>query len=109
MPKDSHDEFHAFVDTIIEAANSLPSSLPSSRISSVLLYAAARYNVFNYVRAGESLEHQDEAVGYFLGQYRLMLEEHFADAAFIGESQHAPTSGIARPGDPTSPPSAKRG
>ena len=68
-------------DAFIELANKYGEQGAVGKVSSALLFAAARYNAF-YVAAVEniSLENeQDVAMQYFTEQYQKMLHDNFED------------------------------
>ena len=74
-------EFFEMADAFIELANKFGEQGAVGKVSSALLFAAARYNAF-YVAAVEniSLENeQDLAMQYFTDQYQKMLTDNFED------------------------------
>jgi hypothetical protein len=76
---DMPQEFSDLVDQFIELANRLGRTWPTGRISSVIMYAAARYNAFNFeVRDPEPEKNRERAAEYFVEQYRAMLRENMA-------------------------------
>jgi len=78
MPTDNSKEFFEVVDEFVRLANELNARWPSSRISSAMLYAAARYNAFNFRKLDASPDtNREQAVEYFCEQYREMLLENF--------------------------------
>ncbi len=67
-------EFYDVVDEFINQANQLAERWPTSRVSSAILYAAARYNAFNfYELEDDPATNREGAVEYFCEQYRNML------------------------------------
>ena len=49
MPEDDvPNEFFDVVDEFVHLANKLNEKWPTSRVSSAIMYAAARYNAFNF-------------------------------------------------------------
>lgn len=76
---DVPQEFFDLVDQFIELANSLCRTWPTSRISSALMYAAARYNAFNFFALDpEPDKNRERAFEYLSEQYRAMLRENMA-------------------------------
>ena len=70
-------EFYDVVDRFINLANELGKEWPRSRISATLMFAAARYNVFNWLHREVDLEQTlDEAVTYYGDQYEEMFREN---------------------------------
>ena len=70
-------EFYDLVDKFINLANELTGKYNTTRISSVLSFAAARYSVFNFYATDGSIETERVGVEYYLEQYQLMLEDNF--------------------------------
>lgn len=77
------DTFFARADAHIHLANDQSRAVESSKVSASMLYGVARFNAF--VSAGwvgsreEMTERREEVIGYFLKQYRAMLEDHLDD------------------------------
>jgi hypothetical protein len=73
-------EFFDAVDRFIVLANELTRDNNNSRVSSILMYAAARYNAHTVISLDEDpLAHRDEAIDYLTEQYRRMLLENFEE------------------------------
>lgn len=76
-------EFWDRADEIIALANHQVKESTVGKVSSSLLYAAARFNSFNVANSASSKDEmkndRDEAIAYFLEQYRKMLEENIDD------------------------------
>ena len=71
---DVPQEFYDLVDEFINLANKLGETWPSSRVSSAILFAAARYNAFNfYSLEADPESNREGAVEYFCEQYKTML------------------------------------
>ena len=71
---DVPEEFYDLVDEFVSLANELGESWPPSRVSSAILFAAARYNAFNfYALEADPESSREGAVEYFCEQYRIML------------------------------------
>ncbi len=76
---DPLQEFYDLVDQFIELANKLGRTRPTSRISSAIMYAAARYNAFNFeILDPEPEKNRERASEYFVEQYRAMPRENLA-------------------------------
>ncbi len=74
---DVSPEFFDQVSEFIEVANRQNRKWPTSRVSSAILYAAARYNAFNFQVLDSDAAHNTEtAVNYYCQQYRAMLLEN---------------------------------
>jgi hypothetical protein len=70
-------EFYDLVDRFIALANEASSSHAISRVSSVIMYAAARYNAHCMLALDpRAAENRQAATDYFAKQYRAMLEEN---------------------------------
>ena len=76
-------EFWERADQIIELANKQVSGSEIGKVSSSLLYAAARFNSFNVASKADNVEEmkkdKEEAIKYFTEQYKKMLEENLDD------------------------------
>lgn len=75
------EEFFAMADAFIELANKYGEQGAVGKVSSALLFAAARYNAF-FVSAVENISLEDEkgvAMRYFTDQYQKMLNDNFED------------------------------
>lgn len=70
-------------DAIINLANDQSSDESISRVADSLLYAAARYNAFDYWRfhhnEQEFTESRDEAISDCMNRFQKMLEDNFDD------------------------------
>lgn len=78
MTDDVPAEFFEAVDRFIAVANELTRHNNNSRVSSVLMYAAARYNAHTMIALDDDpREHRDRAVDYLTDQYRRMLIDNF--------------------------------
>jgi len=77
MAKKVPQEFYDAVDKFIAVANDLFEKHGVERVSAVILFAAARYNAHCMLTGDpDALKNREEAVKYFVEQYRLMLEEN---------------------------------
>lgn len=76
-------EFWDRADEIIAVANDQIKEATVSKVSSSLLYAAARFNSFNVANSASDAEEmkrdREEAIRYFTEQYRNMLIENLDD------------------------------
>ena len=64
---DVPQEFYDVVDEFINLANDLGTTWPRSRVSATLMFAAARYNVYNWLNRDVDLEQSlEEAVAYYV-------------------------------------------
>lgn len=74
---DVPQEFYDVVDRFINLANELGTTWPPSRVSATLMFAAARYNVYNWLNRDVDLEQTlEEAVSYYRDQYEEMFREN---------------------------------
>jgi len=74
---DVPQEFYDVVDKFINLANELGTTWPRSRISATLMFAAARYNVYNWLNRDVDLEQTlEQAVIYYREQYEEMFREN---------------------------------
>ena len=74
-------QFFEMADAFIELANKYGEQGAVGKVSSALLFAAARYNAF-YVAAVENISlesERDVAMQYFTQQYQKMLNDNFED------------------------------
>ena len=81
--KEVDDTFWDRADSFIEKANEFSDQVSAGKVSSSLLYAAARFNSFIVSSSAESAEEMEQdkeaAIEYFVGQFRKMLEENLDD------------------------------
>ncbi len=80
---DKDKEFYEMADAFIAVANGHSGKAEQGKVSATFLYAAARFNTFLVASASSSADEfssrKDEAVEYFVAEYKKMLEEHFTD------------------------------
>jgi hypothetical protein len=70
-------EFYDLVDRFFDLANELTHDHATSRVSAVIMFAAARYNAHCLLSLDpDALDNREAAVSYFVGQYRSMLEDN---------------------------------
>jgi hypothetical protein len=71
------DEFLEAADKFVALANELGDKASPDWVRAVMMYAAARYNAFNWLtsdeKAGQTI---DEAAAYFRGEYETMFREN---------------------------------
>lgn len=76
-------EFWERTDKIIALANEQVKGSTTGKVSSSLLYAAARFNAFNVASSAGDVEEmkkdKEEAIKYFTEQYKNMLIENLDD------------------------------
>jgi hypothetical protein len=76
-------EFWDRADEVIALANKQVKESTVAKVSSSLLYATARFNSFNVANSASSKEEiqqdREEAIKYFVEQYKKMLEENLDD------------------------------
>jgi len=67
-------EFHEISNEFVNLANSLSEKWPRSRISATLMYAAARFNAYNWLSGQTDPDQtESEATAYYSQQYREMF------------------------------------
>jgi len=81
---DKDKEFYEMADSYIALANEQSNGeVHPGKVSATFLYAAARFNTFLVASAAESADEfaskKEEAINYFMAEYKKMLDEHFAD------------------------------
>jgi len=72
-------EFYEMVDEFVYLANKLGGDQDTTRISSVIMFAAARYNAFNFFVTDGEKQNEAKAIDYYCKQYRLMLQDNFQE------------------------------
>lgn len=81
--EDTDKGFWDRADSFIGLANGYCNETPRGKVSTSLLYAAARFNSFIVASHAESAEQmkteKEAALDYFVEQYREMLEENLDD------------------------------
>lgn len=66
-------EFLNLVDEFIHLANQLAEGGKSGEVSAAILFAAGRYNAFNFLSSNGAEENQSEAIGFYVSEYRKAL------------------------------------
>lgn len=76
-------EFYEMADAFIAVANGQSGKAEQGKVSATFLYGAARFNTFLVASASDSAtefaSRKEDAMEYFVAEYKKMLEEHFAD------------------------------
>jgi len=70
------DVFHEVADEFINLANELSEDWAQPLLSAAIMYAAARYNAFNFNLLDGDEKNMDEAIDYYTEQYSKMLREN---------------------------------
>lgn len=82
-------------DSVINLANEQCADIGRGKVSASFMYGCARFQAWNaatwVASAAEMQERRDEAIEYFVEQYRVMLAEHLDDyienfADYVGPS-----------------------
>lgn len=63
-------EFLTLVDEFIHLANRLAEEGKDGEVSAAILFAAGRYNAFNFLSNGSVEQDQEEAVEFYVSEYR---------------------------------------
>jgi hypothetical protein len=63
-------EFLTLVDEFIHLANRLAEEGKDGKVSAAILFAAGRYNAFNFLSNGGVEQNQEEAVEFYVSEYR---------------------------------------
>jgi hypothetical protein len=66
-------EFLDLVDQFIHLANELAEGGRAGEASAAILFAAGRYNAFNFVSTGGTDETRSQAVEFYVAEYRKAL------------------------------------
>lgn len=75
------DVFHEVADEFINLANDLGDDWAQPLLSAAIMYAAARYNAFNFQSVDGSEMNREEAIQYYMDQYGKMLRENIREMA----------------------------
>lgn len=90
---DVPQEFYDVVDEFINLANDLGTTWPRSRVSATLMFAAARYNVYNWLNRDVDLEQSlEQAVAYYREQYEEMFRENVHELTPVYTQEEVPPS-----------------
>ena len=66
-------EFLKLVDRFIHLANELAHERGDGEVSAAILFAAGRYNAFNFLSRGGRPEDREKAVDFYVSEYRKAL------------------------------------
>ena len=66
-------EFLKLVDEFIHLANRLAEAGNSGEVSAAILFAAGRYNAFNFLSQGGTEEDRAKAMEFYVAEYRNAL------------------------------------
>ena len=69
-------EFLKLVDKFIDLANQLAEGGQDGEVSAAILFAAGRYNAFNFLANGGTDEDQEKAVEFYVSEYRRAIEQN---------------------------------
>lgn len=73
------DVFHEVADEFINLANDLSDDWAQPLLSAAIMYAAARYNAFNFQSLDGNGMNREDAIHYYTEQYAKMLRENMQD------------------------------
>lgn len=84
MSKEERDEdFWAMTDEYIKLANQQCDTRRNGKVSTSLLFSAARFNAFMFASTAKDLaefrKDKEMAIEYFTSQYKKVLEENLSD------------------------------
>ena len=82
-------EFLKLVDEFINLANRLAQQGNDGEVSAAILFAAGRYNAFNFVSGKDTAQAQNAAVELFVSEYRKALVSNLAGAVGPLVKSHA--------------------
>lgn len=71
-------EFLKLVDEFIHLANQLAQKGNPGEVSAAILFAAGRYNAFNFVSHNGAEEDKDRAVDFYVSEYRNAIVSNLA-------------------------------
>lgn len=71
-------EFLKLVDEFIDLANRLARERNCGEASAAILFAAGRYNAFNFISNGGAEQDQAQAVEFYVSEYRKALVSNMA-------------------------------
>lgn len=63
-------EFLKLVDRFIDLANQIAAEGKPGEASAAILFAAGRYNAFNFLSRNGKAQDQDQAVEFYVSEYR---------------------------------------
>jgi len=71
------DVFHEVADEFINLANDMSDDWAQPLLSAAIMFAAARYNAFNFELTDGNVDNSEGAIRYYTEQYSKMLRENF--------------------------------
>ena len=69
-------EFLQLVDEFIHLANRLAETRNDGEVSAAILFAAGRYNAFNFLTRGGEIDNRKQAVDFYVTEYRKAIESN---------------------------------
>jgi hypothetical protein len=82
-PENADEQFLLRADAHIHLANEQLKEATRDKVCASIMFAAARFDAWTNACDAQTLEqmtaHREEAISYFVDQYRLMLNHHFDD------------------------------
>ncbi len=73
--------FHEVSDEFINLANDLSDDWATPLLSAAIMFAAARFNAFNFQTMDGDETNREEAIRYYTEQYSKMLRENMKELA----------------------------
>ena len=73
-------EFLKLVDEFIHLANRLAEDVNDGEVSAAILFAAGRYNAFNFVSHDGTEQDKERAVDFYVSEYRKALVSNMEGA-----------------------------
>jgi TPR repeat protein len=73
-------EFLKLVDQFIHLANQLAEGGKGGEVSAAILFAAGRYNAFNFLSGGGTEQDRAEALEFYVSEYRKALDSNLDGA-----------------------------
>ena len=73
-------EFLKLVDEFIHLANRLAEDVDDGEVSAAILFAAGRYNAFNFVSRNGTEQDKPNAVDFYVSEYRKALVSNMEGA-----------------------------
>jgi hypothetical protein len=69
-------DFLQRVDQFVELANRMSEGGKQGEVSAAILFAAGRYNAFNFLSNGGAQEDRARAVDFYVSEYRKAIESN---------------------------------
>lgn len=73
--------FLSDVDKFIHLANEMAKNRAIGEVSAAILFAAGRYNAFNFLAKGHTQEDQAEVIAFYTQEYRKAFESNLHGVA----------------------------